>query len=247
MVMGRARVLALLGVAACLAAPAGAGLWDTLKQVVGGAADSGAPSGPTLGSEEVAAGLREALKVGAERAVAQASRAGGFLDDPRIRIPLPERLQAAGKVLRTFGLGSQVDAFEETMNRSAEQAAGKALPIFGEAVTKLTFQDVEQIWKGPDDAATAYLERTTRERLFAEFQPVVHAASQQVGVTQAYQDLTARPEVSALVAGTDLDLDHYVTGKALDGVFALLAEEEKKIRTDPLARTTELLKKIFSQ
>ncbi|MBE0618715.1 MAG: DUF4197 domain-containing protein, partial [Proteobacteria bacterium] len=215
--MGPRNTLAAVAASALLASAASAGLWDTLKQTVGNlGGQAGAPAVSPLASEEVAAGLREALKVGAERAVGLASRAGGFLDNPAIRIPLPERLQAAGKMLRTFGMGSQVDAFEETLNRAAEQAAGKALPIFGDAVAALTFEDVNRIWKGGDTAATEYLDRTTRDRLAAEFQPVVHAAAQQVGVTQAYEGLTGRPEVSALVAGTDLDLDHYVTTRALD-------------------------------
>jgi len=247
--MKAARILAAAGAAVLLAAvaPTGAGVWDSFKQAVGGVTGTGTTSSPALGSEEIASGLREALKVGTERAVAEASRAGGFLDDPQIRIPLPEKLQTAGRMLRSFGMGSQVDALEETMNRAAEQAAGKAMPIFGDAVAALTFEDVNRIWKGGDTAATEYLDKTTRPRLFTEFQPVVHAASQQVGVTQAYQGFTGRPEVASLVAGTDLDLDHYVTTKALDGVFSLLAAEEKKIRTDPVARTTDLLKKVFSQ
>lgn len=231
-----------------LATSVSAGFWDSIKQAVGTlGGQPGAPGVAALASEEVAAGVREALKIGAERAVGLASRAGGFLDNPAIRIPLPERLRTAGRALRTFGMGAQVDAFEETLNRAAERAAGKALPIFGDAVAALTFDDVNRIWKGGDAAATEYLDRTTRPRLAAEFQPVVHAAAQEVGVTQAYQSLTGRPEVAALVAGTDLDLDHYVTTRALDGVFVLLAAEEKKIRTDPLARTTDLLRTVFSQ
>ncbi len=246
--MGRRHTLAAVAAGALLASAASAGLWDTLKQTVGGlGGTAGAPGAAALAPEEVGAGLKEALRVGAERAVGLASKAGGFLDNPAIRIPLPERLQTAGKMLRTFGMGSQVDAFEQTMNRAAEQAAGKAMPIFGDAVAALTFDDVNRIWKGGDTAATEYLDRTTRPRLAAEFQPVVHAASQEVGVTQAYQGLVGRPEVASLVAGTDLDLDHYVTTKALDGVFSLLADEEKKIRTDPVARTTDLLKKVFAK
>lgn len=243
--------LVVVGILA-VAGGAAAGFWDSVKQAVGTlggqpGAPGGAPGGAAPAPEQVAAGVREALRIGAERAVGLASRTGGFLDNPDIRIPLPERLRTAGRTLRAFGMGSQVDAFEETLNRAAERAAGKALPIFGDAVAALTFDDVNRIWKGGQTAATEYLDRTTRLRLAAEFQPVVRAAAQEVGVTQAYQRLTGRPEVAALVAGTDLDLDHYVTTRALDGVFALLAAEEKKIRTDPLARTTDLLRTVFSR
>ena len=228
-------------------APASAGLWDTLRQTVGGLGGVvGTPTGAGLSPEEVAAGLREALRVGAERAVGMASRVGGFWDDPAIRIPLPEQLRTGANVLRTVGMATRVDAFEETLNRAAEKAAGEALSIFGEAVAAMTFEDVERIWRGGDTAATEYLRRTTGDRLFAAFRPVVHDAAQEVGVTRAYQSLAARPEISALVGGTDLDLDHYTTTKALDGLFFLLAAEEKRIRTDPVARTTELLRKVFA-
>jgi len=230
---------------ACL--PASAGLWDSLQQVLGGLGGvAGTPAGAGLSPEEVAAGLREALRVGAERAVDKASRAGGFWEDPAIRIPLPERLRTGANLLRTLGMGPRVDAFEETLNRAAEKAAAQALPIFGEAVAAMTFEDVERIWRGGDTAATEYLRRTTEARLFAAFRPVGHDAAREVGVTRAYQSLTARPEISTLVAGSDLDLDDYTTTKALDGLFFLLGAEEKRIRTDPVARTTDLLSKVFA-
>ncbi|MDF1552075.1 MAG: DUF4197 domain-containing protein [Deferrisomatales bacterium] len=241
--------IALLG-ALLLAVPATGGWLDKAKELLGAgtASQTTAPNGTSgLGAEEIGEGLREALRKGTETAVSRASANGGFLENPQIRIPLPDRLQKAARTLKMIGMGSQADAFEETMNRAAETAAAKAAPIFGDAIAKLTFDDVNQIWKGGDTAATEYLGRSTRPLLQREFQPVVHAAAQEAGVTRSYQALTSQPQVSSLVAGTDLDLDHYVTEKALDGVFALLAEEEKRIRTDPVARTTDLLKKVFGQ
>jgi hypothetical protein len=240
-----------LAVLACvsLTTPWGEASWlDKAKQAAE-SLQTHSTSGPTSGlsSDEIAGGLREALRIGAEQAVSRASAVGGFLDNPKIRIPLPDQLQTAANALKMVGMGSHVAAFEDTMNRAAEKASAKALPIFGDAVSKLTFQDVEKIWKGGDRAATDYLERTTRDLLYQEFQPVVHTAAGEVGVTRSYESLIGQPGVSSLVAGTDLDLDHYVTGKGLDGLFALLGEEEKAIRTNPMARTTDLLKKVFGQ
>jgi hypothetical protein len=232
-----------------LTTPWGAAGWlDKAKEAVEGLQTqptSGLASG--LSSDEIAGGLREALRMGAEKAASRASAVGGFLDNPKIRIPLPDQLQTAANALKMVGMGSHVAAFEETMNRAAEQASAKALPIFGDAVSKLTFEDVEKIWKGGDRAATDYLERTTRDRLYQEFEPVVHTAAGEVGVTRSYESLIGQPGVASLVAGTDLDLDHYVTEKGLDGLFTLLGEEEQAIRTNPMARTTDLLKKVFGQ
>lgn len=136
-------------------------------------------------------------------------------------------------------------AFEETMNQAAERAAAEALPIFGKALEELTFEDVKRLWKGGENAATDYLRTTTWDSLYERFRPAVHTAGQEVGVTQAYQNLTNQPALQGLVAGSDLDLDYYVTERTLNGLFALLANEEKKIRTDPVARTTDLLRKVF--
>ncbi len=240
------------GLAALLiagATPAGAGLWDKVQGAVqavgGGAATGGDASG--LGAEEVARGLREALAKGATQAVSRSSAVGGFLDNPKIRIPLPGKLESAAGALRLLGLGSYFDAFEETLNRAAEKAAGEALPIFSDAVTNLSFEDVMGIWKGGDTAATEYLRKATGEKLYERFRPVVKGATEQVGVTRSYRELVGRPEVASLVAGSAFDLDHYATTKALDGVFTLLAEEEKEIRTNPVARTTELLKRVFGR
>jgi hypothetical protein len=240
--------LAALALVSLATSWSGAGWLDKAKQAAEGLQNQ-ATSGPAggLSSDEIAGGLREALRIGAEKAASRASAVGGFLDNPKIRIPLPDQLQTAANAAKMVGMGSHVAAFEDTMNRAAEKASAKAVPIFGDAVSKLTFEDVEKIWKGGDRAATDYLERTTRDRLYAEFEPVVHAAAGEVGVTRSYESLIGQPGVSNLVAGTDLDLDHYVTGKGLDGLFTLLGEEEKAIRTNPMARTTDLLKKVFGQ
>ncbi|GAB4250215.1 MULTISPECIES: DUF4197 domain-containing protein [Deferrisoma] len=250
----RAGALGLV-VAACFLGAGGgadAGWLDSLKGAVekavpGQATEAGteAAGGAQLSPDEIAAGLKEALAKGARAAVERASQAGGFLENPKIRIPLPDRLQTAASVARRFGLGGQADAFEETINRAAERAAAEALPVFSDAVTSLTFDDVHAIWKGGNTAATEYLQKTTREDLYARFLPVVKKASEEVGVTRAYKGFAGRPEIASYVAGSDLDLDHYVTDKALDGLFTLVAEEEQKIRTNPVARTTDLLKKVF--
>lgn len=220
-----------------------AGLLDSLKGLL---APAPAEQDRRPSVSEVDRGLLEALRVGAERAVGRASAAGGFLDNPRIRIRLPPAIEKVGSALRSVGLGSQVDEFETTLNRGAEKAAAKALPIFGDAIGKLTFQDVERIWKGGESAATQYFREKTQTALFDAFVPVVHAATQEVGVTRAYRALTANPIARLAGSGTDLDLDHYVTNNALDGLFTLLADEEREIRTNPMARTTELLRKVFS-
>lgn len=221
---------------------AGAGLWDTLKDRLLGSSST-QPAPLTMG--EISQGLLEALSVGAEKAVGRASATGGFLDNPKIRIPLPPPVQSAGRTLRNLGLGAQVDEFETALNRGAEKASSQALPIFLGAIRQLTFQDVEQIWKGGEDAATRYLKQKTWDPLFSAFEPVVHAAAQEVGVTRAYESLTGNPLARIALSSSDWNLDKYATTGALNGVFTLLGEEEKKIRTDPVARTTELLKRVF--
>ena len=131
------------------------------------------------------------------------------------------------------------------VQRAVEKASGEALPVLTQAVKDMTFEDARLLWKGGDTAATDYFREKTWQPLSERFQPIVHATSQKVGVTQSYQSLVDNSSIKPLLAGTDLDLDHYVTVKALDGLFKLLAEEEKKIRTDPVARTTDILKKVF--
>ena len=218
---------------------------DLYKKNVGPSASKSA--GQAISDSELISGFKEALEIGAKKAVEAASRPGGFLDNPKIRIPLPGKLQTAADMLKRFGMGSQVEAFEQSMNTAAEKAAKEALPVFEQAVRDMTFEDAKKLWKGGDTSITEYFKEKTFSSLYEKFKPVVHDTVAQVGVTQSYNNLVSSPTVKSIVGNTDLDLDHYVTNKTLDGLFELLAEQEKEIRANPAARTTELLKKVFGQ
>jgi hypothetical protein len=220
--------------------PSGAGIGDFLKGL-GRALEPGA-----LSEDKIVRGLKEALEVGAKNAVARVSRTDGYLGNPDIRIPLPETLRKVEGIVRGAGYGDRVDAFHESMNRAAERAAPQAKTLFWEAVRGMTIRDARDILEGPDDAATRYLREKTSGRLEELFRPEVHAAMARVDVTRQYQTLTDRiaslPFVGQLAA---LDLDGYVTEQALNGLFFVLAEEERRIRRDPAARVTDLLREVF--
>ncbi len=192
------------------------------------------------------AGLKEALSVGTEKTVKTVSQADGYFGNPAIKIPLPENVQKVAKTLRKVGLKKEVDSFEVSMNRAAEKAAPKAKDIFIGAVKEMTFQDAKKILTGGDTAATDYLKAKTSEKIYTAFKPIVSSAMNDVGVTRSYKDLTGKAKLTRLLKDESLDLDHHVTNKALDGLFYMVGQEEKKIRTDPAARVTELLRKVFS-
>lgn len=197
--------------------------------------------------ETLAAGLKEALIKGAERAIETAGTSGGFSDDAKIRIPMPGPLDTASSLLRGVGLGRQVDEFEESMNRAAEKAAPQAEEIMLQSIRDMTIDDARGILVGPADGATRFLRRRAGEPIAEAFRPIVSESMQETGVTRAYTELTDQvgtrvPGISAL---DELDLTEYVTSEALDGVFTLLAEEERRIRENPAARTTDLLKEVF--
>jgi hypothetical protein len=154
-------------------------------------------------------------------------------------------VQKVEKLLRATGFGGQVDAFELSMNRAAERAAPEARSIFGDAIRQMTFADARGILDGPDNAATAYFQAKTTDRLQALFKPITHQAMSEVGVTRDYQALDAQIKTIPMVDQISFDLDQYVTDKALDGLFLMLAEEERKIRRDPAARVTDLLRTVF--
>ncbi|WP_017731762.1 DUF4197 domain-containing protein [Nafulsella turpanensis] len=201
----------------------------------------------SLTTEEVAEGLKQALSKGISQGAAQASQEGGYYENPRLKIPFPEDAQRVEEKLRQIGLGNQVDRFILTLNRGAEEAAKEAKPIFLDAIRSMTIRDAWNILKGEDDAATEYLRRTTGEQLRAKFEPVISRALDQVEATRYYGDIVSTYNRLPGVTRVNPDLTDYATQKAIDGLFLLVAEEEKNIRENPVARTTELLKKVFAQ
>jgi len=226
-----------------------ASIWDLLRnpEIDPPAAPATPAATFSLSTEEVTKGLLEALAVGAKRAVALASAEGGFLNDPRLHIPLPPNLQAVADKLRFFGLSRQLDNFEYTLNVAAEQASGEALPILTQAIREMRFADAKRLWKGGDTALTDYFREKTSERLYDRYLPVVQSVTQKAGVTSAYQALVSHPAARMVAAAMDMntDVDGFVTDQALAGIYTLLAAEEKQIRANPAARTTALLKKVF--
>ncbi len=235
-----ALLLAALAAAGCAAGGSSPSLDDLLR-------GAGLPSSPALTEARIAQGLKEALRVGTERAVGLTGRADGYFGNARIRIPMPDDLETLERTLRRVGLGAQVDRFVVSMNRAAEQAAPRAKRIFWDAVTQMTIADARRILDGPDAAATDYFRGKTTAPLTAAFRPIVDRALGQVGVTRQYQALVAQYNRIPLARPQAVDLDDYVTARALAGLFLVLGEEERKIRTDPAARTTEILRDVFGR
>jgi hypothetical protein len=198
-----------------------------------------------LTQQEALEGLRSALERGSQKAVATLGRSNGFLGNPKVRIPMPESLARAEELARRFGLGEQADELVTAMNRAAEAAVPQARRLLVEAVQKMTVKDAKAILTGGDTAGTAYFRRTTQKQLHARFLPIVRGATGKAGVAQYYKEF-ARPAASfGLVDAEDADLDRYVTQKALDGLYFMLAEEEKKIRKDPVGTGSAILRKVF--
>lgn len=217
----------------------------------------GATSAASLSDSQIGDGLKEALSIGAERAVSLLGSSGGFLNDQSVRIPLPGMLQTAGKALRAVGQGSYVDNFENTVNRAAEQAIPETISIVKDTVRNMSLEDVRGILSGNDDAATQFLRKRAGSSLHQKILPIVSQATDKAGATSAYKSLKAKSDGALggsslgglggfLKQDKSLDLDDYVTEKALDGLFLKLAAEEKAIRENPIARSTDLLKKVFT-
>jgi hypothetical protein len=199
----------------------------------------------TVSQNEAAMGLKEALTQGISKGADQASRQDGFYLNKLIRIPFPPDAQRVATSLRAIGLGSQVDKFELSLNRGAEDAAKSAKPIFLSAIKSLTFKDVWGILTGEKDAATNYLKRTTTTQLTSAFKPIIQQSLDKVNATRYYTDLTTRYNMIPLVKPVQTDLNQYATDKAIGGLFTLIAQEEANIRENPVARTTELLRRVF--
>ena len=200
-----------------------------------------------LSDDKIGSGLKEALQIGAENAVNLTGRKDGYFMNQAIKILMPEKLRTVEKGLRAVGYGPQIDEFVLSMNRAAEQAAPYAKDIFWGAITEMTFDDARKILAGGDTAATQYFKAKTTGKLTTAFRPVVEKTTNEVGVTRQYKDLMGRASTIPFLKSETLDIDQYVVDKGLDGLFFVLGQEEKKIRTNPTARVTDLLKEVFGK
>ena len=221
------------------ALPASAQLDRLLKSL------GGSEKGSGLIDVKIGSGLKEALKIGTENAVHFTGKKDGFFLNQAIKILMPEKLRTFEKGLRAVGYGPEVDEFVLSMNRSAEKATPFAKQIFWDAIGEMTFDDVRKILSGNDTAATDYFKGKTTGKLTDVFKPIVSDAMNEVGVTRQYKQLVGRYESIPFVKKESFDVDQYVVTKALDGLFHMVGEEETKIRKNPTARTTDLLKEVF--
>lgn len=208
------------------------------------------PTSAGLSNEDVIAGLKEALQKGTERSVDKAGATNGFWQNELIRIAFPPEAIKVKNTLLDLGIKKPVEDFEMTLNRAAEEAAKEAVPVFVEAITSMTIQDGFNLLRGGENAATNYLREKTTATLTTKFRPVVEDATSKVALTKQWNTVATAYNTATLLTGgkaVDPDLNGYVTQQAINGLFTLIAAEEKKIREDPLARTTDLLRKVFAQ
>ncbi len=210
--------------------------------------ESGLPAGSgVLSEDEVGRGLKEALNQGVTKGVAQLNKKDGYFKDAQIKIPMPKEAEGVEDKLRSLGQGKKVDEAIESMNRAAEDAAEGAKDIFVAAIKGMTLTDAMSILKGDDNAATKYLNKATRSELNKKFQPVIKVSLDKVGATKHWKTVFGSYNKLPFVKKVNPDLEKYVTEKALDGLFIQVAKEELKIRKDPLARGSDLLKKVFGK
>ena len=218
---------------------------EALEQGINGDSTNAA-SLAGIDTETLIQGLKEALEVGSRRAIETISQDGGYLNNANIRVPMPAPLDKAADLLKRFGMEDQVQQFEESMNRAAERAAPQATELIVGALKEMTIEDAKRIYEGSDDAATQYFKEKTSGKLAELFKPSIKQSMDEVGVTRYYGVVADEAKQLPYVGNNlNIDLEDHVTNEALDGLFTVLAEEEKKIRENPAARTTELLKKVF--
>ena len=244
----------LLGVSLLLPNGAMAQL-DILKNIekgagsLGGVGSSGGSGGSAaaslLSSDEIADGLREALRVGTERVVDQVGTTDGFNLDPDIHIPLPGPLQDAQRLLNTIGMSDMADDLELRLNRAAEAAAPEAQQLFVDAISEMSLEDAQRIYDGPDDAATRYFQEKMSPALAERMAPIVDEALAEVGAIQSFDAMMSQYQSLPLAPDVKADLTDYTVEQAMDGIFHYVAKEEAAIRQNPAARTTELLQKVF--
>ncbi len=209
------------------------------------------PSLAGLSQDQVAEALKQALGKGVSSAITNLAKPDGFLANPKVKIPMPEKLQTVEKTLRAMKQDQYADEFVTTMNRAAEAAVPEALPIFTDALKSMTIEDAKKLVSGTNDSATQFFKTKGEKQIQEKMSPIVKQATEKAGVTAAYKKLLAQGGGASSFLGklnydtSTLDVDKYVTQKASDGLFKMIAEEEERIRKNPAARTTELLQKVF--
>lgn len=206
---------------------------------------NGSGASGNLSSNDIASGLKEALRIGISKGADKASVTDGYFKNPLLRIAFPPEAQKVAARLRQIGLGAQVDKFELSMNRAAEDAAKVAKPVFIKAITSMSIGDAVSILRGQNDAATQYLRRTSGQQLVTEFTPIIDSTLKKNNATRYYTDLVTTYNKLPFVQKANPSLTQYATGKAVDGLFVLVAQEEQKIRENPAARVSDLLKRVF--
>jgi len=239
------RAAALLAGALLLstAAPAVAQLDSILKEM-----DTlTRPGAATPGSVKIGAALKQALQVGTENAVKLTGKTDGYFTNKAIKILMPDRLRTVERGLRTAGYGSEVDKLVLSMNRAAERAAPTAKKFFWDAIGEMTIDDAQRILNGTSTAATDYFKSKTSTSLRIAFRPIVEKAMNEVGTVRQYNELLGQAKAIPFLKTEEYELDRYVVGKALDGLYYVVGEEERKIRRDPSARVTDLLKEVFGK
>ncbi|HPD61423.1 MAG TPA: DUF4197 domain-containing protein [Thermodesulfobacteriota bacterium] len=217
------------------------GLLDTVKQ------ETGVTQQKSTDDTTIASGLKEALSIGTKNAVTSVSQTNGYFGNTMIKILMPEKIQNVASVLGKLGYQKQVDDFVLSMNRAAEKAAPQAASIFVGAIKAMTLEDAEGILTGGDTSATDYFKKKTSDNIYTAFKPIISSSMNEVGVTRSYKAMMDKYTALPFMKSQPFDLDHYVTNKAMDGLFYMIGQEEKKIRTNPAARVTELLKKVFGK
>jgi hypothetical protein len=220
-----------------------AGFFDAFKKLFGNASSKL----ESIDDNTIITALKEAISVGTDNAVKSVSALDGYLTNQAIKILMPEQFNMVAEGLRKIGYNKPVDDFILSMNRAAEKAAPQAKAIFIDAIKEMTFDDAKKILNGNETAATEYFKTKAGEKLYDAFNPIISSSVNEVDATRYYKDLASKFAFLPFVKTEALNLDDYVTNKALDGLFYMIGEEEKKIRTDPAARVTELLEKVFKK
>lgn len=198
-----------------------------------------------LSSKDTSAGLKAALSQGVDKAVKQLGAPDGFLNNPKVTIPLPSALEKADRALRMVGMGGDADELRATMNHAAEAAVGEAGPVLKKSLRSMTVEDAKGILTGGEDSATQYFRRSSGDELKAKFKPIVVRATARLKLAALYDQYAGKAAGIGLMSASDADLNEYVTNRALDGLFTVIADEERAIRKDPLGQASSLIKKVF--